>query len=214
MFTSGMAIKVIFLFFVLPHRFSGSVAVMSMVGHILGLGDRHLDNILMDFHTGDIVHIDYNVCFEKGLRLKIPEIVPFRLTQTMQAALGVTGVEGAFRQSCESVLETLRQNKDVILMLLDVFVWDPLTEWTRSESGHESIPVWEEDKKGMEAVFAPPLFESHSQEENRPQMQVMSRTTVMIILAMYKILVSCLSFLKSSAKMFFYEACMKLLISV
>ena len=30
-------------------RYSGSVAAMSMVGHILGLGDRHLDNILMDF---------------------------------------------------------------------------------------------------------------------------------------------------------------------
>ena len=39
-------------------RYSGSVAAMSMVGHILGLGDRHLDNILMDFFTGDIVHTD------------------------------------------------------------------------------------------------------------------------------------------------------------
>ena len=25
------------------------MAAMSMVGHILGLGDRHLDNILVDF---------------------------------------------------------------------------------------------------------------------------------------------------------------------
>jgi PI-3-kinase-related kinase SMG-1 len=66
------------------HSFSGSVAVMSIVGYILGLGDRHLDNILVDFSSGDIVHIDYNVCFDKGLRLKIPEIVPFRLTHTIQ----------------------------------------------------------------------------------------------------------------------------------
>jgi PI-3-kinase-related kinase SMG-1 len=57
---------------------------MSIVGYILGLGDRHLDNILVDFSSGDIVHIDYNVCFDKGLRLKIPEIVPFRLTHTIQ----------------------------------------------------------------------------------------------------------------------------------
>ena len=30
-------------------RYSGSVAATSMVGHILGLGDRHLDDILVDF---------------------------------------------------------------------------------------------------------------------------------------------------------------------
>lgn len=145
-------------------RFSGSVAVMSMVGHILGLGDRHLDNILMDFSTGNIVHIDYNVCFEKGLRLKIPEIVPFRLTQTIQAALGLTGVEGAFRQSCENVLETLRQNKDVILMLLDVFIWDPLMEWTKGDGGHEVTLIGEEDKKGMEMLVTSSLFGLHAQE--------------------------------------------------
>ncbi|GJN23385.1 hypothetical protein PR202_gb11029 [Eleusine coracana subsp. coracana] len=83
-------------------RFSSSVAAMSMVGHMLGLGDRHLDNILMDFSNGDVVHIDYNICFDKGKRLKIPEIVPFRLTQTIESALGLTGVEGVFRVACES----------------------------------------------------------------------------------------------------------------
>ncbi|KAI5077935.1 hypothetical protein GOP47_0007759 [Adiantum capillus-veneris] len=152
-------------------RFSGSVAVMSMVGYILGLGDRHLDNIMMDFCTGDIMHIDYNVCFEKGLRLKIPEIVPFRLTQTVQAALGLTGVEGMFRQTCETVLDTLQQNKDVILMLLDVFVWDPLTEWTKNDSGQEDIQIWKEDKKGKEVLFDSSLPESHLQEGGPTLMQ-------------------------------------------
>lgn len=41
---------------------------MSMVGYIIGLGDRHLDNVLIDMTTGEVVHIDYNVCFEKGKR--------------------------------------------------------------------------------------------------------------------------------------------------
>lgn len=144
-------------------RFSGSVAVMSMVGHILGLGDRHLDNILMDFNTGDILHIDYNVCFDKGLRLKIPEIVPFRLTQTIQAALGVTGIEGAFKSSCEQVLETLQKNKDLILMLLEVFVWDPLMEWTRGD-GHEGTVIGEEERKGMDLAVGSSLFGSRLQE--------------------------------------------------
>ena len=137
---------------------------MSIVGYILGLGDRHLDNILMDFNMGDIMHIDYNVCFEKGLRLKIPEIVPFRLTQSMQGALGLTGVEGAFRQSCEDVLQTLRTNKDTILMLLDVFAWDPLMEWTKSDGVNEGHLFGEEDKNGIETVTVCPYVQEHHTE--------------------------------------------------
>lgn len=46
--------------------YARSTSVMSMVGYIIGLGDRHLDNVLIDLTTGEVVHIDYNVCFEKG----------------------------------------------------------------------------------------------------------------------------------------------------
>ncbi|KAL0365454.1 UNVERIFIED_CONTAM: Serine/threonine-protein kinase SMG1 [Sesamum angustifolium] len=149
------------------NRFSGSVAAMSIVGHILGLGDRHLDNILIDFSTGDIVHIDYNVCFDKGQRLKIPEIVPFRLTQTIEAALGLTGIEGSFRANCEAVLGVLRKNKDIILMLLEVFVWDPLVEWTRANF-HDDAAVVGEERKGMELAVSLSLFASRVQEIRVP----------------------------------------------
>lgn len=54
-----------FFFFILK-SYARSTAVMSMVGYIIGLGDRHLDNVLIDMTTGEVVHIDYNVCFEKG----------------------------------------------------------------------------------------------------------------------------------------------------
>uniref|UniRef100_A0A7N0T1F2 non-specific serine/threonine protein kinase n=1 Tax=Kalanchoe fedtschenkoi TaxID=63787 RepID=A0A7N0T1F2_KALFE len=148
-------------------RYSGSVAAMSMVGHVLGLGDRHLDNILIDLCSGDIVHIDYNICFDKGLRLKIPEIVPFRLTQTMEAALGLTGLEGNFRSYCETVLDVLRKNKDLILMLLEVFVWDPLVEWTRGDF-HDDAAIVGEERKGMELAVSLSLFASRVQEIRVP----------------------------------------------
>lgn len=74
-------------------RYSYSIAVMSIIGYIIGLGDRHLDNVLVDLTSGDVVHIDYNVCFEKGKTLRVPEKVPFRLTPNIKDALGVTGVE-------------------------------------------------------------------------------------------------------------------------
>ncbi|KAK9077291.1 hypothetical protein SSX86_005628 [Deinandra increscens subsp. villosa] len=148
-------------------RYSGSVAAMSIVGHILGLGDRHLDNILLDFHSGDIVHIDYNVCFDKGHRLKVPEIVPFRLTQTLEAALGLMGTEGSFRNNCEVVLGILKKNKDVLLMLLEVFVWDPLVEWTRGDF-HDDAAIVGEERKGMELAVSLSLFASRVQEIRVP----------------------------------------------
>ncbi|KAI0751060.1 hypothetical protein C8Q80DRAFT_1099585 [Daedaleopsis nitida] len=109
--------------------YSRTAAVMSMVGYILGLGDRHCENILLDTNCGDIVHVDFDCLFEKGHVLETPEIVPFRLTQNMVDALGVTGVEGVFRIACEVTLRLLRQNKDCLMNVLDAFVHDPLVEW-------------------------------------------------------------------------------------
>jgi len=74
-------------------RYARCMSVMSMIGYVIGLGDRHLDNVLINLGSGDIVHIDYNVCFEKGRTLRIPEKVPFRLTQNLVHALGITGIE-------------------------------------------------------------------------------------------------------------------------
>jgi FKBP12-rapamycin complex-associated protein len=37
---------------------------MSMVGYILGLGDRHPSNIMLQRDSGKIVHIDFGDCFE------------------------------------------------------------------------------------------------------------------------------------------------------
>lgn len=46
-------------------NYSRSVAVTSIVGHILGLGDRHTSNILLDNGTGEVVHIDLGIAFEQ-----------------------------------------------------------------------------------------------------------------------------------------------------
>ncbi|ORY80157.1 hypothetical protein LY90DRAFT_664604 [Neocallimastix californiae] len=112
------------------NSYSRSLAVMSIIGYIIGLGDRHLDNILIDFDTGEVIHIDYNVCFEKGKKLCVPETVPFRLTQNLQAALGVYGIEGPFRIACESVLSVLRSNKEILMTILEAFIYDPLVDWS------------------------------------------------------------------------------------
>jgi FKBP12-rapamycin complex-associated protein len=37
---------------------------MSIVGYILGLGDRHPSNLMLHRFTGKILHIDFGDCFE------------------------------------------------------------------------------------------------------------------------------------------------------
>lgn len=45
--------------------YSRSVAVGSIVGHIVGLGDRHISNILIDQNSGELVHIDLGIAFDQ-----------------------------------------------------------------------------------------------------------------------------------------------------
>ncbi|CEP17686.1 hypothetical protein [Parasitella parasitica] len=121
--------------------FARSLAVTSIIGYIIGLGDRHLDNILLDFRSGEVIHIDYNVCFEKGKRLRVPELVPYRLTQNLYGALGITGVDGQFKAAAEETLRVLRKHKEVLITLLDAFVYDPLVDWESEamETGHRQM---------------------------------------------------------------------------
>lgn len=123
--------------------FSRSLAVMSVIGYIIGLGDRHLDNMMVDYHSGEIIHIDYNVCFEKGRQLRVPELVPFRLTQNLFHALGITGVDGVFRTAAEETLRVLRKHKEVLMTLLDAFVYDPLVHWENDAGETEERQMME-----------------------------------------------------------------------
>lgn len=110
--------------------YTRSLAVMSMVGYILGLGDRHPSNLMLDRITGKVVHIDFGDCFEAAiLREKYPEKVPFRLTKMLTYAMEVSGIEGSFRITCENVMRVLRDNKESLMAILEAFAYDPLINW-------------------------------------------------------------------------------------
>lgn len=129
--------------------YTRSLAVNSMVGHILGLGDRHPSNILLERSTGKVVHIDFGDCFEIAMhREKYPEKVPFRLTRMLIHAMEVrrwsivtlpvtqpllcfqvSGIEGSFRHTCEITMRVLRTNKESLMAVLEAFVYDPLINW-------------------------------------------------------------------------------------
>ncbi|XP_052867560.1 serine/threonine-protein kinase ATM [Anopheles cruzii] len=106
-----------------------SVATSSMIGHILGIGDRHVQNILVDKGTAEVIHIDFGIAFELGKNLPTPETIPFRLTRDLVDGMGISGVEGVFKKACEKTMEVLRNNQAPILTILEVLLYDPLYTW-------------------------------------------------------------------------------------
>ncbi|KAG0349509.1 serine/threonine-protein kinase M1 [Podila humilis] len=117
--------------FAARQRYTRTTAVMSMVGHIMGLGDRHGENLLFDERNGDIVHVDFNCLFEQGKTFPKPERVPFRLTHNMVDAMGLSGYEGVYRIACEITLRVFRDNIESLTSVLEGFIHDPLVEWSK-----------------------------------------------------------------------------------
>jgi serine/threonine-protein kinase ATR len=110
-------------------RYTRSCAVMSIVGHVLGLGDRHGENVLLEQGNGGTFHVDFNCLFDKGLTFEKPELVPFRLTHNMVDAMGPQGIEGPFRKAAELTYRLLRQHEDTLITILETFVHDPTADF-------------------------------------------------------------------------------------
>lgn len=150
-------------------NYTRSLGVMSMVGYILGLGDRHPSNLMLDKITGKIIHCDFGDCFEVAMhRDKYPERVPFRLTRMLTYAMEVSNIEGSFRITCENVMRVLRDNKDSLMAVLEAFIHDPLLNWRltgdnpsppgphfRSERRESLMPADNRRPSMMESEIAP-----------------------------------------------------------
>ncbi|KAJ5770783.1 uncharacterized protein N7511_002834 [Penicillium nucicola] len=140
-------------------RYTRSSAVMSMVGYVLGLGDRHGENLSFEEGTGGLLHVDFNCLFDKGQTFEKPEVVPFRLTHNMVDAFGAYGynggfgwkldagsmlileVIGPFRRTCEITLSLLRQNEDALMTVLETFLHDPTTDFIgKRRRTHVNVP--------------------------------------------------------------------------
>lgn len=146
--------------------YTRSLAVNSMVGHILGLGDRHPSNVMLQKNTGKVVHIDFGDCFEVAmLREKFPEKIPFRLTRMLTHAMEVSGIEGSFRNTCEFSMKVLRENKESLMAVLEAFVYDPLITWRLIQTDGDGRRA--ERASGHFAYFTPYL-RTRSSHESRP----------------------------------------------
>ena len=149
-------------------NFTRSTAVMSIIGAIIGLGDRHPGNILFDVGSGSVIHIDFGDALWAATRRRdFQEKIPFRLTRMMTAAMGPTGYDGPFRSTAQSVVMSLRNHREAIMSILKLFSKAPVfksrkgtglkrSQSTRQEAerqGGEFVSLFKDqiDGRGMTA---------------------------------------------------------------
>ncbi|KAG8228988.1 hypothetical protein J437_LFUL006936 [Ladona fulva] len=107
------------------------------------------------------------IAFEQGRLLKFPETVPFRLTRNIVDGMGVSGVQGVFKN--EEVMRVIREHYRSVLTVLEVLIYDPLYAWTlkpfeqalkeRREVSYsdDSYETEDGEKAGFFSSFGKPL---------------------------------------------------------
>ncbi|OHT17256.1 hypothetical protein TRFO_12607 [Tritrichomonas foetus] len=114
--------------------FTRTTAIMSIIGYIIGLGDRHPSNIMIQKSSGSIIHIDFGDAFESTiLRSSFPEKVPFRMTRMFMNAIEGNVTDGLFEKTCIELMKLLRKKRSTLSSQLTIFLQEPL-EFSREET--------------------------------------------------------------------------------
>jgi ataxia telangiectasia mutated family protein len=103
-----------------------SSAIWSMTSFLVGLGDRHLGNIMVNKETGEIIHIDFGYVALKGLSLGVPEIVDFRFTLNIRKNLGLFEESGLFNYICVKTLKVFKEYYKTLSARIEYYQFDPL----------------------------------------------------------------------------------------
>ncbi|GLD93032.1 hypothetical protein PINS_up001624 [Pythium insidiosum] len=119
-------------------NFSSSLAVFNACSYLLGIGDRHMDNFLLDHRSGRVIGIDFGISFGAGASvLPVPELIPFRFTRQMQTVLQPYDSAILLVQDMQAVFEALREKKQVVESVMNVFLHEPLLDWQQSTTTHQ-----------------------------------------------------------------------------
>eukprot|EP00917_Polyrhabdina_sp_WS-2016_P007652 GHVP01017174.1.p1 GENE.GHVP01017174.1~~GHVP01017174.1.p1 ORF type:complete len:3954 (+),score=686.54 GHVP01017174.1:36-11897(+) len=129
-------------FIVLRRSLLASMGSMSAFCYIFGIGDRHLDNTLIDCKTFEAIPIDFGYSFDFCITsLPVPELMPFRLTPTVTSMLDRSkSAFEEFKGNLEKTIKSMRENNEFIESACEVFVNDPLTDisWLSQASAQSS----------------------------------------------------------------------------
>ncbi len=112
--------------------YARSLASISISHYLLGIGDRHLSNLLVSEVTGGLIGIDFGHAFGSAVQLlPIPELMPFRLTPQLLGVLQPLDATGLLKRSMTYVLGALRENQSLLIQTMKIFVDDPTVDWIK-----------------------------------------------------------------------------------
>nr|CAG8448912.1 4810_t:CDS:10 [Entrophospora candida] len=120
----------------LRSEFIKSLASINICGYLIGIGDRHLENFLVDMNKGTLISIDFGHAFGSATEtLEIPELVPFRLTKQLESLMQPLGSRGLLEYPMIKIMQIMNLNKEVLLNVMEIFVKEPLLDWlTRAKN--------------------------------------------------------------------------------
>ncbi|XP_049912803.1 DNA-dependent protein kinase catalytic subunit isoform X2 [Epinephelus moara] len=121
-------------FLSLRSHFISSHALLCVSHWILGIGDRHLSNFMINMETGGMIGIDFGHAFGSATQfLPVPELMPFRLTQQFVNLMQPLKESGLIQSTMVHSLRAYRAEPDLLLNTMDVFVKEPSLDWKNFE---------------------------------------------------------------------------------
>uniref|UniRef100_A0A803W9J0 DNA-dependent protein kinase catalytic subunit n=1 Tax=Ficedula albicollis TaxID=59894 RepID=A0A803W9J0_FICAL len=122
-------------FLALRSHFASSHALMCISHWILGIGDRHLSNFMVNKETGGLVGIDFGYAFGAATQvfLSVPELMPFRLTRQFVNLMMPVKEWGLIYSVMVHALRAYRSDPDLLISTMDVFVKEPSLDWKNFE---------------------------------------------------------------------------------
>ncbi|TWW70550.1 DNA-dependent protein kinase catalytic subunit [Takifugu flavidus] len=121
-------------FLSLRSHFARSHALLCVSHWLLGIGDRHLSNFMVNTESGGIIGIDFGHAFGSATQfLPVPELMPFRLTQQFVNLMQPLRESGLIQSVMVHSLRAYGADPDLLLNTMDVFVKEPLLDWKNFE---------------------------------------------------------------------------------
>ncbi|KAK2886235.1 hypothetical protein Q8A73_020181 [Channa argus] len=121
-------------FLFLRTHFISSHALLCVSHWILGIGDRHLSNFMINMETGGMIGIDFGHAFGSATQfLPVPELMPFRLTRQFVNLMEPLKESGLIQSIMVHSLRAYRAEPDLLLNTMDVFVKEPSLDWKNFE---------------------------------------------------------------------------------
>ncbi|XP_030070017.1 DNA-dependent protein kinase catalytic subunit [Microcaecilia unicolor] len=117
-------------FLTLRSHFASSHALICISHWILGIGDRHLSNFMINMETGGMVGIDFGHAFGSATQfLPVPELMPFRLTRQFVQLMLPMKESGLIESVMVHALRAYRTDPSLLITTMDVFVKEPCLDW-------------------------------------------------------------------------------------